>query len=121
MASSVSIQGPFSIIEVFVNMMSFVEASDICKSACVCKLWKQFADDLATSHFFWSARSESKGIPMVSNENGPRNYLKDFRVISPKTVCSGENCRKIYGEPVGRVVRGKLIGGEVPCIREEIF
>jgi hypothetical protein len=113
MASSISPQEVFSYRDVFAHTLSFVNVSDFFNVIpLVCKEWNQFSDALATNHHLWKGYSESKGIPMVSTCAGTRNCRDDFRVIYPATVVSGEVYRKIFGEPMG---------GEVPCIRLEIF
>lgn len=92
-------QNPFTCIDVFAHTMSFVKVFDFLNAACVCKLWKQYADDLSESYFVWKSFSENQGIPMVSRGQGRRNYAKDFCIILSKTSVSGEKYRKFFGEP----------------------
>lgn len=115
-----AIQGPFPSADICAHWMThFVHASDIPKLATVCKLWNEATE---TSHF-WENLYVVKGIPMVSNEAGPRNYRNDFHIIYPATKVSGEIMRKVFGEPMGRTVKenGRMVEQKMPCISVKTF
>ena len=106
---TINTSGPFPNEDTFTYALSnsWLDFSDVCRCACVCKVWNAFTEIPA----YWQGLFISKGIPMVSSEAGARDYRSDFRLLYPVTTVSGEAIRRTLGEPIGRV----------PCVTVEFF
>lgn len=90
--------------QVVQRFAEFLDARDIGRCECVCKLWKESCK----SPEIWNGLTKREGLFFVEGKD--RNRRTDFHVLYPMTN-SGKRIGRYLGE----------VDGEIPIISEKIF